>query len=119
MRVRLSGADVWMRLVCCLPQLHDWAGLQDTRRELLVSRGNNKQNWIGYMLCHFLTGNYDVAAEIVTCYESTLNADQPADAESSEIALFKALVRVCGLFGTASLKAGGLWHDEGNTCLGV
>ena len=108
-----------MRIVGCLPQLHDWAGLQDTRRELLVSRGNNKQNWIGYMLCHFLTGNYDVAAEIVTCYESTLNADQPADAESSEIALFKALVRVCGLFGTASLKAGGLWHDEGNTCLGV
>jgi hypothetical protein len=105
-----GGGPVWGVLYGGL-QLHDWKGLQETRRELLVSKGNNKQNWVGFILSHFLSGNYDVALEVVDCYVSTLPEDQPADSESSEIEMFKALVRAggalsCGLWPMLSFLRG-------------
>ncbi len=72
--------------------MHDWHGLQETRRELLGSRGNNKMNWLGFILAHFLSGNFDVALEGLEGYARTLPEDAPVDSESSEMELFKALV---------------------------
>lgn len=92
LRIEPDNVVVLRDLANLQTHLHDWKGLQETRRELLVSKGNNKQNWVGFILSHFLSGNYDVALEVVDCYVSTLPEDQPADSESSEIEMFKALI---------------------------
>lgn len=58
---------------CCAQiQMRDIQGFVETRYRLLQLRPNNRNNWVTWAVAHHLDGNYDMAVQILTGYESTV-----------------------------------------------
>jgi hypothetical protein len=52
--------------------MRDIPGFVETRHKLLAQKPANRANWIAFAVGHHLDGNNDLAAQILTAYESTL-----------------------------------------------
>ncbi|GMH43697.1 hypothetical protein BSKO_11619 [Bryopsis sp. KO-2023] len=74
-------------------QMRDLNGFLDTRHRLLQLRPGNRNNWIAFAIGHFLNKNYEVAVQVLSAYEGTLEEVSKEEAyEHSEILLFKATI---------------------------
>lgn len=52
--------------------MRDIQGFVETRYRLLQLRPNNRNNWVTWAVAHHLDGNFDMAVQILTGYESTV-----------------------------------------------
>ncbi|GAQ88611.1 N-terminal acetyltransferase [Klebsormidium nitens] len=74
-------------------QLRDTAGFVETRRELLTTKPNNKNNWLAFAIAQHLSGRQHVAVEIITAYEKTVEEYLDSERyEHSEMLLYKAML---------------------------
>jgi len=74
-------------------QMRDLVGFLDTRYRLLQLRPGNRNNWIAFSAGHYLNKNYEVAVQVLTAYEGTLEDIPKEEAyEHSELLMFKCKV---------------------------
>ncbi|CAD7697067.1 unnamed protein product [Ostreobium quekettii] len=72
-------------------QMRDLNGFLETRNRLLQLRPGNRNNWIAFAIAHYLNKHYDIAVQVLTAYEGTLDDIPKEEAyEHSEMLLFKA-----------------------------
>ena len=82
-----------MRWACVQIQMRDLSGFLDTRYRLLQLRPGNRNNWIAFSAGHYLNKNYEVAVQVLTAYESTLEDIPKEEAyEHSELLMFKCKI---------------------------
>lgn len=73
--------------------MRDLGGFLDTRYRLLQLRPGNRNNWIAFSVGHYLNKNYEVAVQVLTAYEGTLEEIPREEAyEHSELLMFKASI---------------------------
>eukprot|EP00879_Flechtneria_rotunda_P033382 GHRR01036968.1.p1 GENE.GHRR01036968.1~~GHRR01036968.1.p1 ORF type:complete len:183 (+),score=37.76 GHRR01036968.1:1140-1688(+) len=72
LRIDRDNAQILRDLAMLQIQMRDIPGFVDTRYRLLQLRSNNRNNWISFAIAHHLDGNYELAVQILTAYESTL-----------------------------------------------
>lgn len=75
-------------------QIRNYEGLEETRRQLLTVKPNQRNNWIGFALSFHLLGNYNTAVSVLDTYQDTLKqSSQPEDRyEASELILYKNFI---------------------------
>lgn len=85
-------------------QMRDIPGFVETRYKLLQLKPNNRNHWISFAVGHHLEGNHELAAQIMTAYESTQEEIPSSEAyEHSELLLYKAQVLQEGGHATEAL----------------
>ena len=73
--------------------MRDLSGFLDTRYHLLQRRPGNRNNWIAFSAGHYLNRNYEVAVQVLTAYEGTLEDIPKEEAyEHSELLMFKCKI---------------------------
>ncbi|CAI5947038.1 unnamed protein product [Closterium sp. NIES-64] len=73
-------------------QMRDTAGFVESRRQLLTFKPNHRANWIAFAVANHINGRLDVASQILSAYEGTLEDESPPDGEKyehSEMLLYK------------------------------
>lgn len=94
--LRLEKENVQiMRDLCLLQaQCHDWEGFAETRRQLLVLKPSQRNNWIGFAVAQHMAGKHAEALDIVAKYEGTLESVPPEgeEYEHSELQMYKSMV---------------------------
>ena len=80
-------------------QVRDLADFMETRREILTLRGGSRNNWICFAIAAHLDNKHDMAVQILTQYEATVNHNVVTDAdpvveryENSEIYMYRAMI---------------------------
>lgn len=74
-------------------QMRDLSGFLDTRYRLLQLRSGNRNNWIAFAAGHYLNKNYEVAVQVLTAYEGTIEDIPREEAyEHSELLMFKSKI---------------------------
>jgi len=73
--------------------MRDLSGFLDTRYHLLQLRPGNRNNWIAFSAGHYLNKNYELAVQVLTAYEGTLEDIPKEEAyEHSELLMFKCKI---------------------------
>ena len=71
-------------------QMRDYQGYIESRRQMVISRPQVRQNWTGLAVAYHLAGELDEAEKVLTKYEETLKQPPPrTDQENSEAILYK------------------------------
>lgn len=71
-------------------QMRDYTGYQESRRMMVMSKPQIRQNWTGLAIAYHLAGNLAEAENVLTKYEETLKQPPPkSDIENSEAILYK------------------------------
>ncbi|GBF95135.1 N-alpha-acetyltransferase auxiliary subunit [Raphidocelis subcapitata] len=93
LRLEKENAQILRDLAMLQIQMRDIPGFVETRHKLLTQKPSNRANWIAFAVGHHLEGNHDLAVQILTAYESTLEEIPASEAyEHSELLLYKAAV---------------------------
>ncbi|KAJ6259075.1 hypothetical protein Dda_5972 [Drechslerella dactyloides] len=71
-------------------QMRDYPGYIESRRLMVISKPQIRQNWTGLAIAYHLAGNLAEAENVLTKYEETLKQPPPrSDLENSEAILYK------------------------------
>ncbi|KAF3935091.1 hypothetical protein ABW19_dt0202333 [Dactylella cylindrospora] len=71
-------------------QMRDYLGYIESRRLMVMSKPQIRQNWTGLAIAYHLAGNLAEAENVLTKYEETLKQPPPrSDLENSEAILYK------------------------------
>ncbi|KAF3929275.1 hypothetical protein AA313_de0206876 [Arthrobotrys entomopaga] len=71
-------------------QMRDYNGYIESRRLMVMSKPQIRQNWTGLAIAYHLAGNLTEAENVLTKYEETLKQPPPrSDLENSEAILYK------------------------------
>ena len=93
LRLDKDNVQILRDLASLQIHLRDVPGFVESRHRLLTLRPSARANWIAFAVGHHLDGNHELAAQILTAYESTLEEVPAGEAfEHSEMLLYKAQV---------------------------
>lgn len=75
-------------------QCRSLEGFQETRRQILLAKPSNKNNWIAFAIGNHLAGHLSKADNILTRYENTLTDEERKSEsyENSEVILYRASI---------------------------
>jgi len=74
-------------------QMRDYPGYVESRKTMVVSKPQVRQNWTGLAIAHHLNGDLAEAEKVLTKYEETVKGSASrADLENSEAILYKNYV---------------------------
>jgi len=69
-------------------QIRDIEGFRETRRQILVLKPGNRNNWMTFAIADYLSGEYSKAVNVIESYEKTIE-NPTANYDQSEMLLFK------------------------------
>ena len=87
LRIDQDNLQILRDLYLLQIQIRDLKGYAETRRTLLQIKSNNRNNWIGFAISHHLSGNHDMAVDILDKFMTTIVDD--GGYEQSEMLLYR------------------------------
>src|SRR5690606_26329268 len=72
-------------------QVRDYANYVETRRQLLITKPNNRQYWMGFLIAQYLVKDYPGVLSLIDAFEKATGAHRE-EYEKSELCLFRNIV---------------------------
>ncbi|CAI5490805.1 unnamed protein product [Closterium sp. Naga37s-1] len=92
LRIDPNNQQILKDLSLLQVQMRDTAGFVESRRQLLTFKPNHRANWLAFAVANHINGRLDVASQILSAYEGTVEDESPPDGEKyehSEMLLYK------------------------------
>lgn len=90
LRIEPDSQQILRDLALLQIQMRDYGGYCESRKSILTSRPQIRQNWTTLAVAYHLAGNLESAENVLTRYEETLKPIPPkTDLEHAEASLYK------------------------------